>query len=575
MARNRIDAYARAVVAGKVPAGKFHRLACARHLEDVKRQGSKGFPYQFDLARAERFFRFAERLRHYKGSWAGQLIVLSDCQQLRLGSLFGWVHTETGLRRFRKAYNELARKQGKSLEAAIVALYVTFFDGEAGAEGYVAATKREQAKIVFTNAKKLVQSSGLKSRIAVRVGNLHRADTDSKLEPLGADHDSTDGLNPNLLIIEEFHAHKTRGMIDVLETATGARDQPVIYEITTAGTDPLSPCGVEHDYACKILEGVLQNDRFFAFIAHADVAQTPDGKDDDPFKESTWRKANPHYGISVKPEDMRIEALEAKHRPSALAAFKQKRLNIWVNSATPWLNLSGWRKGQTVWSDAFRAALEARPCYAGLDLSSKTDLVAAVRLVPPTEADPKWYLLPYFLTPEEGLEDREHQARAPYQQWVDEGLLDTNSGPRIDHAHILRTIVAWPGQVERLGFDPWNIGNLATDLMSAWADDEGTRVIEVPQNMTQLSEPSKEFEALVLAGLIDAGGDPIMTWMVSNAVAIRDSNDNLRPTKDPKKSRGRIDGVSAAINALKLARLTGGDDDGDASKDLAERGLFL
>jgi phage terminase large subunit-like protein len=183
-----------------------------------------GTPGRFRIAstspKAERFFRFAEKLKHYKGEWADTPITLQPYQKFRLGSIFGWVHVETGLRRFRHAFNLLPRKQGKSLEAAIVSLYVTFYDGEPGAEGYCAATKRDQAKLVFNDAKKLVQSSGLKSRIAVQVSNLHRDDTASKLEPLGADCDSTDGLNPNFVNIDEYQAHKTRGLIDVLETAT-------------------------------------------------------------------------------------------------------------------------------------------------------------------------------------------------------------------------------------------------------------------------------------------------------------------------------------------------------------------
>ena len=203
---NPIDDYADAVVAGKVPAGKYHRLACVRHLRDREREGTPEFPYRFDLSKAERFFRFAENLKHYKGEWAGQLIHLQPYQRFRLGSVFGWVHQTTGLRRFRHAYHEIPRKNGKSLEAAVVALYVTFFDGEAGAEGYCAATKRDQAKIVFGDAKKLVESSNLKSRIGVFVANLHRDDTASKLEPLGADHDSTDGLNPNAIILDELRA---------------------------------------------------------------------------------------------------------------------------------------------------------------------------------------------------------------------------------------------------------------------------------------------------------------------------------------------------------------------------------
>src|SRR5262245_20617951 len=252
-----IDAYARKVVAGRTPAGQYHRLACERHLRDRRREGTKMFPYVFDQARADRFCRFAENLKHYKGEWAGQFIRLQPHQRFRLGSLFGWVHAETGLRRFRVVYFEIPRKNGKSLEAAIVVLYVTFFDHEPGAEGFIIATKRAQAKIVFADCKRLVQSSGLRSRIAVLTGNLNRESSASKVEPLGADYDSTDGLNPQIVVIDEAHAMKHRGMIDVMETATGARRQPIIFWITTAGSDPQTPCGDQHHYACQVLERVL------------------------------------------------------------------------------------------------------------------------------------------------------------------------------------------------------------------------------------------------------------------------------------------------------------------------------
>jgi hypothetical protein len=305
---NPIDAYARDVDSGRIPAGKYHRLACQRHLRDRQREGTPAFPYRFDMAKAQRFASFVGLLKHYKGEWAGTPIQLQPWQLFILGSLFGWVHAETGLRRFRSTYFEVPRKNGKSTIAATAALYLAFFDGEPGAEGYTVATKRDQAKIVFADAKKMVESSGLKSRIGVRVANLHRTDTSCKLEPLGADHDSTDGLNPHLVVIDEWHAYKDRGLIDVMETATGARRQPVIFGITTAGNDPVSPCGDQHDYACKVLDGVLVDESLLTFVAHADL-------EDDWQAETTWAKANPNWNVSVKPDDMRALARKAANMP--------------------------------------------------------------------------------------------------------------------------------------------------------------------------------------------------------------------------------------------------------------------
>jgi len=546
---NLIDSYAKRVVDGAVPAGKYHRLSCARHLRDRAREASADFPYRFDLGQAQRFFRFAGLLRHYKGEWAGRPILLEPHQQFRLGSIFGWRHVETFYRRFRTAYNELPRKQGKSLEAGVVAIYVTFFDDEPGAEGYTIATKRDQAKIVFDNAKELVLRSGLRGRIAPLKNNLSRASTSQKLEPLGADADSTDGLNPHLIIVDELHKHKNRDLLDVMETATGARRQALNFQITTAGDDPISPCGRQHDYACAILDDVLVDETFFAFIAHADVG-LQGVPDDDWLDERTWAKANPNFGVSVKPDEMRALATKAANMPDAAAAFKQKRLNIWVNATTPWLSIDGWRKGQTTWRVD---ELEGAPCYIGIDMSSKIDLTAVVLLFPPTADRPTWRIVPWCLTPADTLKARAHRDRAPYEVWVDQGFLRTNPGNRIDQG----LVRAWVREaderfdVQHIGIDPWNAGGLVQELGE---DGDGLPIIEVPQTMSQLSAPSKDFEAEVLDGLVDAGGHPLMLWCVNNAVVYKDTNDNIRPTK--KRSRGRIDPVVAAVIARKLVGLT-------------------
>jgi phage terminase large subunit-like protein len=534
---NVIDGYAEAIAAGKFPAGKYHRLACERHLRDRTREGRRGFPYLFDLDRAERFFRFGENLRHYKGEWAGELIHLEDHQKFRLGSLWAWYHRTTGLRRFRSAYNELPRKSGKSLEAALVGLYGTFFDGEPGAEGYVVATKRDQARIVFNDCKRMVISSGLRSRIKVLVANLSRESNASKLEPLGADKDSTDGLNPQVVIIDEAHAMKDRGMIDVMETATGARRQPIVFWITTAGSDPLSPCGDQHHYAVQILEGVLHDETLLAFIAHADVG-------DEPWAETTWRKANPNYDVSVKPDDLRTLARKAQAMPPAAAAFKQKRLNIWVSADSPWLSLDGWRAGQSAWS---ADELKGEACWVGIDLSSKIDLSAVVALFPPTPQRPKWRALLWCLTPEDTLEVREARDRVPYQQWKDRGLLLTNPGNQIDQDEIRAIVqrIAADFHVEQVGIDPWNAGNLRKHL-----ENDGFLVEEIPINIPQLSATCKDIEADVLDAALDTGGNEIFEWAARNVVVTVDNKDNILPTK--KRSRGKIDPMIALILARKV-----------------------
>jgi phage terminase large subunit-like protein len=535
------DTYAAAVLEGAIPAGTYHRLACERHVRDRAREGSAAFPYRFEPARADRFFRFAGQLKHYKGQWAGQPIVLEPYQVFRLGSLFGWVDVRSGFRRFRTAYNELPRKQGKSLEAAIVALYATFFDGEPGAEGYTIATKRDQAKIVFADARRLVLSSGLKRYVTAFSSNLHVDATASKLEPLGADYDSTDGLNPHFIGVDELHAHKDRGLLDVMETATGARRQPITFQITTAGDDPVSPCGDQHAYACQILDQVLADETFFAFIAHADPA-------DDWRAPATWRKANPNYGVSVNPADLEALATKAVHMPAAAAAFQQKRLNLWVNTSAPWLSIDGWRAGQTTWTEE---ALERAPCFIGIDLASKLDLCALVCAFPPTAERETWRLLPYVWTPEDTLLERAHRDRAPYDLWVEQGHLRTTPGTRVDHGVIREVLKHLRDrfEIQRIGFDPWHADLLIDQLIN----DDGfdpTQVLEVRQTYQGMSSGAGKVEAEVLAGRVDAGGSPLMAWCASNAVVQRDGKDNIYPIK--KKSRGRIDPIMAFVIAMNL-----------------------
>lgn len=541
-----VDAYAHDVVAGRLLAGKYHRLACERHLRDRTRAGTRQFPYRFDEAEAARFFRFAARLKHYKGrQFAGKPIVLTPVQRFRLGSIFGWRHVETGLRRFTTAYNELPRKSGKSLEAAIVALYVTFFEREPGAEGYCIATKLKQSMIVFSDAKRLVSRSGLKSRLKVNAKSIYSEKTASKLEPLGADAETTDGLNPYCIISDEIHAMKTRDLMDVMESGTGARDTFLHYQITTAGSDPVSVCGEQHDYACKILDGVLEEDEatvaFFAFIASADP-------DDDPWDERTWRKANPHWGISVNPDELRKYAAQAKQMPRTAAEFQQKRLNLWVNADDPWLSIDGWKQGQrTEPRAAWLAPLERQACYIGVDLSSKIDLTAIAVLFPWEEA--AWRLLVEAFTPADTLRERAKRDRAPYQRWVDEGWLRTTPGNRVDYDAVLEVLLELAARydVRGIGVDPWNAGNLVNDLQAEGVQD----VTEVPYTFAHMSAPAKDWEADVLDGLVDGNANPLATWCTANAVVQKDGKDNILPIK--KRSRGRIDPVVAAIIARKLA----------------------
>jgi phage terminase large subunit-like protein len=543
---NVVDAYAESVVSGAVPAGKYHRLACVRHQTDRAREGTDDFAYGFDAAKAQDFFEFASLLKHYKGEWAGQPVVLTPFQQFRLGSIFGWRHRATGFRRFTTAYNELPRKTGKSFEAAIVGVYTTFFENEPGAEGYCIATKEKQAlDVVFADILALIRSSGLTDLLKVKVKNVRSEASLSKLEPLGSDSETLDGLNPHCIITDELHAFKSRKLLDVMESATGARRNPLHYQITTAGDDPVSVCGDQHEYACKVLEGVfddLSAQTFFACIAHADP-------EDDWRLESTWRKANPHYGISVKPDDIRKLAEKAVAIPSAAAEFQQKRLNLWVNASAPCLSVDGWRKGQTDWQED---DLLHESCYVGIDLATKIDLCAVSFVFPPTTGRQAWRLIQRVWTPADTVATRAHHDRAPYQRWIAEGRLLTTPGTAVDHRVVRDLLLEMRDKydLEQIGFDPWHAGTLIHDLVKQDGFSE-QQVLEVPQTFAGLCQAEARFKALVLAGDVDARGCPVTAWAVSNVVEQIDGKGNIQFTK--KKSRGRIDPVKSATIGLSLA----------------------
>jgi phage terminase large subunit-like protein len=376
-----VTAYAHAVAAGRVLANHLVRLACRRHLEDLSSATARRL--RFDSAAARHAIEFFGFLRHSKGEWAGQTFALAPWQAFVVGCLFGWQRSD-GLRRFRTAYCAVSRKNGKSTLSAGIGLYLLVADGERGAEVYSAATTRDQARIVFDEAKRMVASSpALMRRVGILINNLHVAASAARFMPLSSDATSMDGLNVHGAIIDELHAHKSRHVVDVLETATGARRQPLLFEITTAGYDRHSICYEHHDYSIKVLESVIQDDSWFAFIAAADES-------DDWTDPAVWRKANPNFGLSVKADDLARKAEKAIALPGAQNAFRRMHLNEWTEQAERWIDMAAW--------DACDAPvdldqLRGRPCFGGLDLSTTTDITALAWVFPPDHDDDLWRVL--------------------------------------------------------------------------------------------------------------------------------------------------------------------------------------
>jgi phage terminase large subunit-like protein len=554
--RDPVEAYALAVVAGTIVAGRLVRLACERHLKDLATAHARGLRWDWGAAsHAIEFFGF---LKHSKGEWAGKTLELAPWQVFIVGVLFGWKRLD-GTRRFRMAYDEIARKNGKSTMAAGIALYLAFFSGEMGADCYTAATKRDQARIVHGEAVRMVKASPeLRARIKICRDNLSNQQTNSKYEPLGKDADTIDGLNPSGVIIDELHAHKNRDMLDVLETGTGSRREPLIFVITTAGVaGQPSVCSEMHDYAEKVLVGQIEDDSFFAFIAAIDEG-------DDWTDEACWPKANPNLGISCKLDDLRRKALKAKEMPSALASFLQKHLNRWVQSLEVWLPDDVWMSAPNA-KPVSEEALAGENCFCGLDLANTLDLCALARLFPrgaaekvePQVADDtapavyvsdRYELLMHFWIPESKAEEREKSHRANFRSWIQQGLVIVTDGDVTDFDVVRADIarLATQCRVVKLAFDPFNARQLSVQL-----GQDGIDCAEFTQSIRNYNEPMMLLEKLAREGRITHGANPLMRWMVGNVVAIRNGLGQTMPSR--KKSKDKIDGVAALLMALSAA----------------------
>ncbi len=546
------------VLNDRVVAGHWVRQACQRQLDDLQHGPERGL--WFDQAAAEKVLSFFTILKHSKGKWAGQPLELEPWQQFILWVVFGWKRSD-GTRRFRTSYLEVARKNGKSTLAAGIGLYLLTADGEDGAEIYSAATKKDQAKITWSEAARMVRKSPrLVKRLEVygdrnpkaSACNISMPSTNSKFEPIGRDTDSLDGPNVHGAIIDEVHAHKTREMWDLLETATGARQQPLLFAITTAGFDRNSLCWTLNEFTKKILDQVLPpevGDDFFGLIYTLD-------QDDDWQDESVWIKANPNLGVSKKIEDLRRKCARAMEIPSSQNAFKRLEVDLWTQSETKWVPWDHWGKcGHTIDWDHLRG----RACYSGLDLSSTLDITAHVLVFPPETEHDRYIILPRFWIPEENMRRRAHDDRVPYDVWVQQGWIVATSGNVIDYDFIFKDIEA-DLKVYRLvetAFDRWGASRVTTVLQNdlGYTTDQATHkqtsaplLVDFGQGFASMSPPMKELERLIISHGIEHGNNPVLSWMADNLVANVDPAGNIKPDKE--RSREKIDGMVALIMAL-------------------------
>lgn len=557
--------YQAGVLAGTISACRWVKAACARNRRDLDRQETAAFPYRFDPNAASKICQMAEMLPHIKGPKAVQIgqdelgrpiwapIVLESWQCWLLTTVFGWLRAD-GRRRFRVALTLIPRKNAKSTLAAIVVLYMLVADGESGAECYSAATTRDQAKVIAEIAWEMARRSPLfREFFGVKMGSkttltLMVPGTASKFAPLSADASSLDGLNISLAAIDEFHAHKTRAVYDVIDTATGARPQPLIWAITTAGIEFGGICHEKLQYLEKILDGAIADETWFGVNWSIDAG-------DDIRDRVIQRKANPNYGVSVQPDDLERKISEAQQSPSALNNVLTKHFNVWIRTESAWMTATQW---QTCKADGVTLeALKDFPCWIGVDLAEVRDIAAVVavfRMGPETYAVLGRYFLPALAVDQSPI--------AMLSGWVRDGFITETDGDQADFRQIQDYIVSLCNQcpkVQEIDFDRALAAQMQQDLKRVLEPRMGRDRIEqfvvtVPQRVEEMDPAMKMTERLVLSKHLQHDGNPAMAWMISNVVVERNYKDELYPRKaGGKDSANKIDGPVAMWTALTRA----------------------
>ena len=531
-----------AVKAGTIPACKFVKQAVERQRRNLRTWATSG-PYLFDEEEAGEWCEFAEELPHIKGPLAGQNIGLEGWQCFILTTVFGWRKRSTGTRRFRRVYIEVPRGNAKSTLSSGVGLKAAFADGEGGAEVYSAATTRDQARIVFKDAQAMARRRPELCRelgVEVLAHDIVQSSTASKFTALASDSNSLDGLNIHFAAVDELHAHKTREVYDVLETGTGKRPQSMLWSITTAGSDRAGICYELRTYTTKVLSGVIEDESHFGIIYTID-----DG--DDWTDETSWRKANPNWGVSVQPDVVAQLAAKAMQMPAAQANFKTKHLDVWVNADQAWMDMRAWDRCAD--PDLTIERFAGEPCYIGLDLASKTDMAARVAIFPKViDGQAHYYLFGRYFLPEQAIDDGRN---SQYRGWATQDLVTVTPGDVLDFQAVEDDVLAISSahQVAEVAYDPWQATQLAQRLQA-----NGATTVEFRNTVGNFSAPMKELDALARSGRLHHNGDPVLTWMVSNVVCHTDAKENIYPRKE--RPENKIDGVIAAITALGRAMVS-------------------
>lgn len=524
-------AYIDRVMSGRRNAGELERLAVERHVRDLECAMEKGL--YFDERAAKRALAFCQLVKHYQGEWAGREFEPEDWQCFILWSLFGW-KTKGGVRRYTHAAIEVPRKNGKTMLGAVIALYGLVADGESGAQIYSAAVDKDQAAICWKAAAEIInQSPVLQKRLKVWTSSISYEAQGAFYKPLSKETKNKDGLNPHFAICDEMHAWPTDDIYNLIRSGMGARRQPLIFSITTAGFNMSLPYYQMRRTFVDILRGVKQDERTFALIYCPDP-------DDDWHDPKTWYKASPNLGVSVYEEFMQTEYQQAVIKGgSTEVSFKTKNLDMWVDAPDVWIRDELVARCDYGTTDA---DLEGEVCYAGLDLASHVD-INALALYFPDREQPAFRF--YFWIPEDKVLEKED--RVDYRQWHKEGWIRITNGNVIDIDELVADLtgILRKYDVQTVAYDPAKAYHgVIQGLQKEGFDD---LLSEYPQSITNMSEPTKRIEADVMSGAVDLMGNPVIRWMFRNVVIYRDANDNIK--MDKKRSIEKIDGCVAMANA--------------------------
>ena len=526
---NWIAEYWKAIESGEVTVCTKTRKVYARLIADMG-----GGRWRLDLDRGNRPIQFMERFcRHSKGDWAGKPLRLELWQKAFVCALFGFVDAKTGTRRFTEAILCVARKNGKSTLAAGILLYMLVADGEPGAEVYTVATKKDQAKLIFDEATHMVeQSPMLAKRIKKRRTDLYLPATMAKMEPLGKNSNSLDGLNASAVCIDELHAVKDRNLYEVMKQSQSARREPILLMVTTAGTVRENIFDDVYDYAKKVIDGVIDDDHFLPIIYELD-------KPEEWKNESAWQKANPALGTIKRLSDLKAKVHRAAQNPVDLGGILVKDFNIRGTASGAWLTFDELNNEETFDLDSFKGDW----AIGGADLSITTDLTAATLLM---HRDGKFYVTQMYWIPEDNLEQRVTEDKIPYDKWRERGLLRLCHGNTIDYSDV----TAWFLEMVEFGITPaW----IYYDSYSAryWVEEmtgNGFRMERCIQGAKTLSLPMQRLGADLQAKRVNYNDNPILKWCLSNTAVERDRNGNIVPIKN-QSPRQRIDGLASLLDA--------------------------